>query len=149
MPKMLGIWRRSDRDAASVRQPDEYIWHSGISADRIMSASNHGGVRDNLHIFFDVAGEVNAVTLLIGTNDLTAEGNTPQSVYLAYKNLLYQIKSEKPNVKVFGSTILDRDGALTENHQKVLEFNTLLQSDYASGLLPDNYICLIYTAKFL
>ena len=69
-PKMLGIWKYGDWNASHVNQPEDWVWHSGISGDRIVTSGTRGGVRDNLHVYLDVAGNVDVITLLIGTNDL-------------------------------------------------------------------------------
>ena len=138
-PKMLGIWKFGDKDAANVSQPADWIWHSGISGDRIMSGDKSGGVRDNLHVYLDVAGNVDAITLLIGTNDLGA-GDTAENVYIAYTNLVFDIARQRPKTKIIGSTILDRNGA--SEQEKVRAFNALLNADYIAKRLPENYVML-------
>lgn len=140
-PKMLGIWKYNDRNAANVRQPADWIWHSGISGDRIKTSGTRGGVRDNLHVYLDIAGKVDALTLLIGTNDLGA-GDTAEDTYVAYTNLVFDIARQRPATKIIGSTILDRNGAESENHAKVVAFNALLAADYAANRLPANYVML-------
>ena len=140
-PKMLGIWKYGGKDAANVSQPEDWIWHSGISGDRIKTGGTRGGVRDNLHVYLDVAGKVDALTLLIGTNDLGA-GDTAEETYVAYTNLVFDIARQRPATKIIGSTILDRNGAESENHAKVVAFNALLAADYAANRLPANYVML-------
>ena len=140
-PKMLGIWKYGGKDAANVSQPEDWIWHSGISGDRIKTGGTRGGVRDNLHVYLDVAGKVDALTLLIGTNDLGA-GDTAEETYVAYTNLVFDIARQRPATKIIGSTILDRNGAESENHAKVVAFNALLAADYTANRLPENYVML-------
>lgn len=140
-PKMLGIWKNGDADGAKIVQSADWIWHSGISGDRIKTAGTRGGVRDNLHVYLDVAGKVDALTLLIGTNDLGA-GDTAEETYAAYTNLVFDIARQRPATKIIGSTILDRNGAASENHAKVVAFNALLAADYAANRLPANYVML-------
>ena len=79
---MLGLWKKANYDASHVMVPEDWAWHCGISGDRIMTSNNRGGVRDNLHVFLDIAGDVHAVTLLIGTNDLKCSrpGRTSSSI---------------------------------------------------------------------
>ena len=140
-PKMLGIWKCNRDDGARVQQNPDWIWHSGISADRIKTGGTRGGVRDNLHVYLDIAGKVDALTLLIGTNDLGA-GDTAEDTYVAYTNLVFDIARQRPATKIIGSTILDRNGAESENHAKVVAFNALLAADYAANRLPANYVML-------
>ena len=140
-PKMLGIWKCNRDDGARVQQDPDWIWHSGISGDRIKTGGTRGGVRDNLHVYLDVAGKVDALTLLIGTNDLGA-GDTVEETYAAYTNLVFDIARQRPATKIIGSTILDRNGAASENHAKVVAFNALLAADYAANRLPANYVML-------
>ena len=140
-PKMLGIWKCNRDDGARVQQCPDWIWHSGISADRIKTGGTRGGVRDNLHVYLDIAGKVDALTLLIGTNDIGA-GDTAEDTYVAYTNLVFDIARQRPATKIIGSTILDRNGAESENHAKVVAFNALLAADYAANRLPANYVML-------
>ena len=140
-PKMLGIWKCGDADGAKIVQSADWVWHSGISGDRIKTGGTRGGVRDNLHVYLDVAGKVDALTLLIGTNDLGA-GDTAEETYAAYTNLVFDIARQRPATKIIGSTILDRNGTESENHAKVVAFNALLAADYAANRLPANYVML-------
>ena len=136
-PKMLGILNVNNREATNCPQPEEWSWHSGISGDMIMTYGYRGGVRDNLHVYLDAAGNVDVLTLLIGTNDIGSGGKTGEETYIAYTNLIFDIARLRPNTKIIGSTILDRDG--DGNKAKIAAFNTLLKADYAAGRLPANY----------
>ncbi len=139
-PKMLGIWKKNYREATNLVQPEDWSWHSGISGDMIMTYGTRGGVRDNLHVYLDAAGNVDALTLLIGTNDIGSGGKTGEETYIAYTNLLFDIARLRPATKIVGSTILDRNG--DGNKAKIAAFNALLKADYAAGLLPANYTML-------
>ena len=138
-PKMLGLWKKANYDASHVMVPEDWAWHCGISGDRIITSNNRGGVRDNLHVFFDIAGDVNAVTLLIGTNDLSG-GRTPEEVFTAWTNLVFNIAALRPNAKIIGGTILERNAAPVSTTAKVVALNTLLRSAYAANLLPENLV---------
>ncbi|MBO7684590.1 MAG: hypothetical protein J6T51_07685 [Kiritimatiellae bacterium] len=140
-PKMLGVWKRANYDGSHVMVPDDWAWHCGISAERIIAGGNRGGVEDNMHVYLDIAGDVNAITFLIGTNDLGAD--TPVAdTYAAYTNLMFETATQRPNAKLIGATILDRNGAESENHARVVEFNALLRADYAANRLPANFVML-------
>ena len=127
-------------DAAGVRQPDEWIWHSGVSGDAIMTAKatdpgKGGGVRDNLHLYLDIAGKPDVITLLIGSNDF---GNDREvdAVFIAYTNLVWEISRQRPDTKIVASTILTRSDR-KEVASKIELFNGLLLENLAS--LPGNY----------
>ena len=138
-PKMLGLWKKANYDASHVMVPEDWAWHCGISGDRIMTSNNRGGVRDNLHVFLDIAGDVHAVTLLIGTNDLSG-GRTPEEAFTAWTNLVFDIAAQRPNAKIIGGTILERNAAPVSTTAKVVALNTLLRSAYAGNLLPANLV---------
>ncbi|MBR4893580.1 MAG: SGNH/GDSL hydrolase family protein, partial [Kiritimatiellae bacterium] len=142
-PKMLGIWKRSNWDSAGILQPEDWTWHSGISGDRIITGNGRGGVRENIYAFLDIAGDVNAITLLIGTNDFGA-GSEVDKVYAAYKNTLFEAARIRPNAKIFGSTILDRNDGddAADKRAKILEFNARLRADYEAGNLPNGFVML-------
>ncbi len=146
-PVMKGIWHYAQNDAAGVQQPDAWRWHCGVSGDSIKTSpasttSYRGGVRDNLHLYLDVAGYTDVVTLLIGTNDLGAGGEAAEETYATYKALVASIVSQRPNTKIVGATLLDRNGDGTANHEKVVAFNEMLRADWRAGALPPNYVLL-------
>ena len=128
-------------DAASVRQPEEWIWHSGVSGDRIISSTTSGtsgGVRDNLHVYLDVAGKPDVITLLIGTNDL-GSGVSAEETFIAYTNLVWEIARQSPRTKIVASTILERTNNATGARDKVVPFNNLLLSNLTH--LPATFFC--------
>ena len=129
-------------DAAGVQQPDEWVWHSGVSGDAIMTAKatepgKGGGVRDNLHLYLDIVGKPDVITLLLGTNDF---GNDREvdAVFAAYTNLVWEISRLRPNAKIVASTLLTRSDK-TEPASKIAPFNALLLGNLAN--LPVNYAC--------
>ena len=139
-PKFFGVWKRANYDAAHVRLPEDWAWHSGISAERIMTGGNCGGVEDNMHVYLDIAGDVNVITFLIGTNDI-GSGKTGEETYAAYTNLMFWTAAQRPNAKIIGATILDRDDNVAAKPE-IAAFNTKLREDYAAKLLPANFVML-------
>ena len=114
-PVMLGHLNRdasntaSTCDAAGVQQPEEWIWHSGVSGDAIATSTSYGGVRDNSHLYLDVAGEPDVVMMLLGTNDIGGDNHSSGAeTYTLYTNLVWKINALRPNTKIVGSTILER-----------------------------------------
>ena len=139
-PKMLGVWKRARYDATHVAIPEDWAWHSGISAERIIAGGDRGGVRDNMHVYLDIAGDVNVITFLIGTNDIGSGGLSGEDTYVAYTNLMFATAAQRPNAKIVGATILDRNYPTHANHTKIVAFNNLLRADYAAGRLPANFV---------
>ena len=138
-PKMLGVWTRANCDASHVLLPDDWAWHCGISAERIVAGGSRGGVRDNMHVYLDIAGDVNAITFLIGTNDIGSGGKTGEETYEAFTNMMFATAAQRPGAKIFGSTILDRGDNVAAKAQ-IVAFNELLKADYAAGRLPANFV---------
>ena len=139
-PKMLGVWKRANYNGSHVMIPDDWAWHCGISAERIIAGGNRGGVEDNMHVYLDIAGDVNAITFLIGTNDLGAD--TPVAdAYAAYTNLMFETAAQRPNAKIVGATILDRDDNASAK-AGIVAFNELLRADYEANRLPANFVML-------
>ena len=145
-PKMVGVWKYAPKNAANVVMSEDWVWHCGISGDGIKTSPNtassqRGGVRDNLHLYLDIAGYADVITLLIGTNDIGA-GDAADEVYASFKALIENISAERPNAKIIGATLLDRNESTSENHQKIIAFNDLLKSDWAAKKLPSNFVLL-------
>ena len=145
-PVMLGHLSRPDNvatthDAAGVRQPDEWIWHSGVSGNSIATARDYGGMRDNLHVFLDVAGEPDVVTILAGTNDIGGRNESSGAeTYALYTNLVWEIARQRPRTKIVGSTILERSTTLKVcRNEEVIAFNDLLLGNL--GAMPETYAC--------
>lgn len=150
-PKMVGVWKYAPKNAANVVMSEDWVWHCGISGDGIKTSPNtassqRGGVRDNLHIYLDIAGYADVITLLIGTNDIGA-GDAADEVYASFRALIENISAERPNAKIIGATLLDRNEATSENHQKIIAFNDLLKSDWAAKKLPSNFVLLDLYSK--
>ena len=141
-PKMLGIWKKNYKEATGLAQPEDWRWHSGISGDMIMTHGTRGGLRDNLHVYLDAAGNADVITLLIGVNDIRSGGKTAEETYAAYTNVIFDIARLRPATKIIGSTILDCDGDGGTAQTNVAAFNALLKADYAAGRLPANYTML-------
>ncbi len=142
-PVMKGIWWFAQSDASGALPPDEWRWHCGVSGDRICTAGNAGGVRDNIHVYLDAAGYTDVVTLLIGTNDLGGNDPDPaETVYANFKALVGQIATECPSARIVGATLLNRNTSATAATTGVKTFNTLLRADYANGVLPAQFTLL-------
>ena len=137
-PTLCGIWKYADQDKAGVHAPDEWAWHTGVSGDAIITTDKSGGVLDNLHLYLDVIGKPDVITLLIGTNDMGRNGKSAEETYVNWTNLVWEIVRQRPGVKIVASTILDRKDNADGVKAKVAAFNTLLKADMNAGNLPAN-----------
>ena len=137
-PTLCGIWKYADQDKAGVHAPDEWAWHTGVSGDAIITTDKSGGVLDNLHLYLDVIGKPDVITLLIGTNDMGRNGKSAEETYVNWTNLVWEIVRQRPGVKIVASTILDRKDNADGVKAKVAAFNTLLKAGMNSGNLPAN-----------
>ncbi len=147
-PKMKGVWKFACYNAAHVEEPDDWVWHCGISGDRIRTArqsdsDQRGGVRDNLHLYLDIAGYTDVITLLIGTNDVGGGGEEAAVAYANYKPLVIDMAAKRPNSKIVIATLLQRDGEDDVKYQRVVAFNNMLKADIAAGnVYPSNVVLL-------
>ena len=147
-PKMRGVWKFACYNAAHVEEPDDWAWHCGISGDRISTArysdsDQRGGVRDNLHLYLDIAGYTAVITLLIGTNDVGSGGEAGAVGYANFKTLVLDMAAKRPGAKIVVSTILQRNGEDDVKYQRVVDFNNLLKADMAAGnVYPSNVVLL-------
>ena len=140
-PKFRGIWRMSDLDAAGVRAPDDWAYHSGFGYAAIRTVPTSGGLLDNMPLYLDIAGYPDVITLFIGTNDM-GTGRTGEEAYADYVALVNATAAQRPGAKIVGATVLYRASNVD---QKVQVFNALLRAEYAKsgkGELPENFFLL-------
>ena len=137
-PVMKGLWtfqNLSIFDAAGVRQPDDWIYHSGVSGDSVMMYKNSGGVRNNMPLYLWVAGYTDVITFFIGTNDIgqDVDGCDVAKIYTEWKKVVLKMGEMRPNAKIICATLLDRGNAGTAWKTKIPAFNELLKADFAAG----------------
>ena len=115
------------------------VGNLGISGDGAMTSSKFGGVRDNLHLYLDVAGYTDVITLLIGINDMGWDGKSVDVTYVAWTNMVHEMSVQRPAAKIIASTVLEcRDQYI----EKVKAFNSRLRADYEAHNLPGNLVLL-------
>ena len=141
-PKFRGIWCKSNYDAAHVQVPDDWAYHCGFGMAAVRTTEKSGGLADNMPLYLDIAGYPDVITLLIGTNDMGANGKEAGETFTNYLALVNATAAQRPNAKIVGATILPRPGGAGE---KVQAFNALLCAEYAKegkGELPDNFFLI-------
>ena len=138
-PKFRGVWRQSNYDAAHVRVPDDWAYHSGFGMAAVRTTQISSGLADNMPFFLDVAGYPDVITVLIGTNDIGGNGKTAEETFAAFVELMNDTAAQRPDAKIVGATLLPRPG---EAGEKVVAFNALLKAEFdkeGKGALPDSF----------
>ena len=130
-------------DICGATMPDEWISHSGIGAQRLITAGGAGTI-DAIENFLDQAGDVDFVLCKLDTNDIC--GNTqPETLYAAWTNLAWKILNQKPAVKLIAGAVVDIDNATW--NQRVVSYNSMVSNAIASAMFPAKraYFADLYT----
>ncbi len=141
-PKFRGIWCKSNLDAAGVQVPDDWAYHSGFGMAAVRTTPLSGGLADNMPLYLDIAGYPDVITLLIGTNDMGGNNKDAATTFSTWLQLVNDTAAQRPDAKIVGATILQRNDAKNE---RVVAFNELLRTEYekpGKGDLPDNFYLL-------
>ena len=131
-------------DICGATMPDEWINHSGIGAQRLITAGGGAGTIDAIENFLDQAGDVDFVLCKLGTNDIC--GNTqPETLYAAWTNLAWKILNQKPAVKLIAGAVVDIDNATW--NPRVISYNSMVSNAIASAMFPAKraYFADLYT----
>ena len=131
-------------DICGATMPDEWISHSGIGAQRLITAGGGAGTIDAIENFLDQAGDVDFVLCKLGTNDIC--GNTqPETLYAAWTNLAWKILNQKPAVKLIAGAVVDIDNATW--NQRVISYNSMVSNAIANAMFPAKraYFADLYT----
>ena len=143
-PKFVGIWQKSNLDAAGVRQPDNWTCHSGIAGAAIVATAKSVGFADNMSRYLDSVGYPDVITLCIGENDFIMSKKGAAETFTNFVALVNATAAKRPNARIIGTTLppVPNNQRAT---QKVLAFNNFLTKEYAKtghGELPDNFYLL-------
>ena len=147
-PKFVGIWQKSNLDAAGVRQPGDWTYHSGIAGAAIVKTKKSVGIADNMPRYIDTVGNPDVITLCIGSNDFIMNKKGVAETFKNFVALVNAIAQKRPDAKIIGTTLpmVPNNRSAT---QKALAFDNLLTSEYAKpghGELPDNFYLLDFIA---
>ena len=148
-PKFVGIWKKSDLDAAGVRQPDDWTSHTGIAGAAIVATKKSVGFADNMPRYLDTAGCPDVITLCIGSNDFIMNNKDVAETFRNFVALVNAISAKRPNANIIGTTLPPVPNNQGATH-KALAFDNLLTSEYAKpghGELPDNFCLLDFVAR--
>lgn len=108
--------------------PGRRVLNRGIGADVIGNAlpadDNRGVLKRMSESVFDCAAT--DVFLLIGINDL-GSGRMPEVMEAGYREILEQVKTKAPAVRVHVQSVLPTRGNFAKHNANVLDFNGRLQ----------------------
>ena len=131
-------------DICGAAMPDEWISHSGIGGQRLISGGG-GGTIDAIENFLDQAGDVDFVLVKLGTNDINSGGRTPGELFPVWSNLVEKVITQKPTAKFIAGAVVDIADAA--KNAKVVTYNTMMREAIEGGMFPAKraYFADLYT----
>ena len=143
-PVAKGFWTIHSHDICGATMPDEWIHHSGISGQRIITGGS-GGTVDAIEATLDQAGDIDFVLVKLGTNDIN-NGRDAETTYYAWTNLVWKTLNQKPHVKFIAGAVVDIAYTPAKDAQ-VVAFNTMVRNAIEGGLFPAKraYFADLYT----
>ena len=144
-PVAKGHWKVHSNDICGAVMPEEWIWHSGISGQRLVT-KNGGGTIDAIDVMLDCAGDVDFVLAKICTNDINGNGSTAAELFPTWTNLVWKTLNRKPHVKFIAGAVVDIAYAPAKDEQ-VVAFNAAISNAIASAMFPAKraYFADLYT----
>ena len=131
-------------DICGAAMPDEWISHSGIGGQRLIS-NGGGGTIDAIENFLDQAGDVDFVLVKLGTNDINGNTQTPSTLFPVWSNLVMKVITQKPTAKFIAGAVVDIADAA--KNAKVVTYNTMMREAIEGGMFPAKrvYFADLYT----
>ena len=144
-PFAKGHWNVHSADICGAVMPEEWVWHSGISGQRLVT-KNGGGTIDAIETMLDCAGDVDFILAKICTNDINGNGSTAEELFPVWTNLVWKALNQKPHVKFIAGAVVDIAYNETKNAQ-VIAFNAAISNAIASAMFPTKrtYFADLYT----
>ncbi|MBR6734450.1 MAG: SGNH/GDSL hydrolase family protein [Kiritimatiellae bacterium] len=144
-PVAKGHWKVESNDICGAVMPEEWVWHSGISGQRLVTKGG-GGTIDAIEAMLDCAGDVDFVLAKICTNDINSNGSTAEELFPVWTNLVWKTLRQKPHAKFIAGAVVDiaYDAA---KDAKVVAFNTAMKNAIKGGMFPAKraYFADLYT----
>ncbi len=144
-PVAKGHWKIESNDICGAVMPEEWVWHSGISGQRLVTKGG-GGTIDAIDAMLDCAGDVDFVLAKICTNDINSNGSTAEELFPVWTNLVWKTLNRKPHAKFIAGAVVDiaYDAA---KDAKVVAFNAAMSNAIASATFPAKraYFADLYT----
>ena len=144
-PVAKGHWNVHSADICGAVMPDEWVWHSGISGQRLVTKGG-GGTIDAIETMLDCAGDVDFILAKICTNDINSNGSTAEELFPVWTNLVWKTLNQKLHVKFIAGAVVDIAYNETKNAQ-VVAFNAAISNAIASAMFPAKrtYFADLYT----
>ena len=144
-PVAKGHWKVESNDICGAVMPEEWVWHSGISGQRLVTKGG-GGTIDAIDAMLDCAGDVDFVLAKICTNDINSNNATAEELFPVWTNLVWKTLNRKPHAKFIAGAVVDiaYDAA---KDAKVVAFNAAMSNAIASATFPAKraYFADLYT----
>ena len=144
-PVGKGHWKVHSADICGAVMPDEWVWHSGISGQRLVTKGG-GGTIDAIENMLDCAGDVDFVLVKLCTNDINSNGSTAEELFPVWTNLVWKTLNQKPHAKFIAGAVVDIAYNEAKNTQ-VTNFNAKIKAATESGMFPAKrtYFADLYT----
>ncbi len=132
-------------DICGAAMPDEWIYHSGISGQRLVTLGG-GGTIDSIENFLDQAGDVDFVLVKLCTNDINSNNSTAEQLYPVWQQLVWKVLNQKPHAKFIAGAVVDIAYDAAKNAQ-VVAFNTMMKNAAEGDIFPAKrvYFADLYT----
>ena len=146
-PEAKGYRKVGSTDANGVPAHTNYMWHTGISAQRIYtgwtgSSYFRAGFMESIEAHLEQVGVTDIITLKIGTND-SIGGESAANMFEGWSNLVWKVVNMRPTSKiVVCAPVKIRSG---ENNApglrtKIAEY---VAKTAAQGGFPDGQVTMI------
>jgi len=144
-PVAKGHWKIESNDICGATMPEEWVWHSGISGQRLVTKGG-GGTIDAIDAMLDCAGDVDFVLAKICTNDINANNATAEELFPVWTNLVWKTLNRKPHAKFIAGAVVDIAYTPAKDEQ-VVAFNAAMSNAIANATFPAKraYFADLYT----
>ena len=144
-PVAKGHWSVHSHDICMAEMPDEWVWHSGISGQRLVTKAG-GGTIDAIENMLDCAGDVDFVLVKLGTNDINGNNSTAEELFPVWTNLVWKTLTQKPHAKFIAGAVVDIAYNATKEAQ-VVAYNAMMSNAVANATFPARraYFADLYT----
>ena len=144
-PVAKGHWKVESNDICGAVMPEEWVWHSGISGQRLVTKGG-GGTIDAIDAMLDCAGDVDFVLAKICTNDINSNNATAEELFPVWTNLVWKTLNRKPHAKFIAGAVVDIAYTPAKDEQ-VVAFNAAMSNAIANATFPAKraYFADLYT----
>ena len=144
-PVAKGHWKVESNDICGAVMPEEWVWHSGISGQRLVTKGG-GGTIDAIDAMLDCAGDVDFVLAKICTNDINSNNATAEELFPVWTNLVWKTLNHKPHAKFIAGAVVDIAYTPAKDEQ-VVAFNAAMSNAIANATFPAKraYFADLYT----